>query len=135
MDYPCHALPREKWCDRDGPGGFMGHTCVPRSVREADELQAHLLEHLNWGPLNGAEKVRFMVLALCGEAGELANLIKKDWRGDSGDRRGEIRAELADVGNYIFMIAAALNIDLPVVMLEKLKEVEQRPSWKAQVRR
>lgn len=26
---PCHSLPREQWCDRDGPGGFMGHTCGP----------------------------------------------------------------------------------------------------------
>ena len=25
--YPCHRLAREQWCDRDGPGGFMGHTC------------------------------------------------------------------------------------------------------------
>lgn len=24
---PCHAKPKEKWCDRNGPGGFMGHTC------------------------------------------------------------------------------------------------------------
>jgi hypothetical protein len=27
---PCHQLTRELWCDRDGPGGFMGHTCQPR---------------------------------------------------------------------------------------------------------
>ena len=26
---PCHAKPREQWCDRDGPGEFMGHTCYP----------------------------------------------------------------------------------------------------------
>lgn len=25
----CHSLPREQWCDRDGAGGFMGHTCKP----------------------------------------------------------------------------------------------------------
>ena len=27
---PCHALPREQWCDRLGPGGFMGHACGTR---------------------------------------------------------------------------------------------------------
>lgn len=27
MDYPCHKLPQSKWCDSQGPGGFMGHTC------------------------------------------------------------------------------------------------------------
>lgn len=25
--FPCHELPREKWCDHSGGGGFMGHTC------------------------------------------------------------------------------------------------------------
>jgi hypothetical protein len=29
---PCRRLPREKWCDRNGPGGFMGHTCCPSAV-------------------------------------------------------------------------------------------------------
>lgn len=24
---PCHALPMSQWCDAEGPGGFMGHTC------------------------------------------------------------------------------------------------------------
>lgn len=28
MDYPCHKLPKDKWCDKDGLGGFMGHTCL-----------------------------------------------------------------------------------------------------------
>lgn len=27
-DYPCHSRPQREWCDHDGPGGFMGHTCV-----------------------------------------------------------------------------------------------------------
>jgi hypothetical protein len=26
---PCHALDKDKWCDRNGPGDFMGHTCWP----------------------------------------------------------------------------------------------------------
>lgn len=25
----CHALPQSEWCDKDGPGGFMGHMCSP----------------------------------------------------------------------------------------------------------
>jgi len=24
---PCHGRPKTEWCDKDGPGGFMGHTC------------------------------------------------------------------------------------------------------------
>jgi hypothetical protein len=26
---PCRYLDRSKWCDRNGPGDFMGHTCWP----------------------------------------------------------------------------------------------------------
>lgn len=29
--WPCHKRPQAEWCDRDGPGGFMGHTCALRS--------------------------------------------------------------------------------------------------------
>lgn len=25
--YPCRLKPRRQWCDWNGPGGFMGHTC------------------------------------------------------------------------------------------------------------
>jgi NTP pyrophosphatase (non-canonical NTP hydrolase) len=95
-----------------------------------DELRAHLKAHLSWGTLEGPDRIRFMSLALCGEAGEIANLIKKDWRGDAGDRRSEIIAELADVGNYVFMLAEALGVDLPAAMLKRLIDVEQRPAWK-----
>lgn len=28
MEYPCHSLPHTEWCDAQGPGGFMGHTCI-----------------------------------------------------------------------------------------------------------
>ena len=29
-DWPCHSHPegKKKWCDHEGGGGFMGHTCV-----------------------------------------------------------------------------------------------------------
>jgi NTP pyrophosphatase (non-canonical NTP hydrolase) len=97
-----------------------------------DILREHIRQHLHWGPLGGADRMRFMTLALCGEAGELANLVKKDWRGDKGipDRRAKMIEELADVGNYAFMIAEILGIDLQKEMLAKLLAVEQRPEWK-----
>lgn len=25
--WPCHSKPKAEWCDRHGPGDFMGHTC------------------------------------------------------------------------------------------------------------
>lgn len=38
MDWPCHSKPKSEWCDRHGPGGFMGHTCknVARVVANAN---------------------------------------------------------------------------------------------------
>lgn len=98
--------------------------------QDIKHLQEHLKLHTNWGSLRGTERVRFMVLALCGEVGELANLIKKDWRGDPGDRCAEIIRELADIGNYAFMTAEALGIDLPAEMLAKLIEVESRSAFR-----
>jgi NTP pyrophosphatase (non-canonical NTP hydrolase) len=98
------------------------------------ELQDHLRRHLGWGPLAGDDKLRFMTLALCGEAGELANLVKKDWRGDAGsnERRVKMIEELADIGNYAYMIAEIFGIDLQTEMLAKLVKVEARPEWTAQ---
>ena len=97
---------------------------------DIDVLMEHLRTHLNWGDLHEEDRIRFLALALCGETGELANLIKKDWRGDDGDRSEKIRSELADIGNYVFMLAVALGIDLHAEMYKKLIEVEQRPAWK-----
>jgi NTP pyrophosphatase (non-canonical NTP hydrolase) len=74
--------------------------------------------------------VRFLCLALCGECGELANEAKKQWR-DGSDRRALMVAELADIGNYAFMLAEALGINLEKEMLAKLIEVERRPEWRA----
>lgn len=34
MRYPCHKLPKKQWCDHDGPGGFMGHTCTKQNLTE-----------------------------------------------------------------------------------------------------
>lgn len=85
--------------------------------------------HLVHTRLEDVDRFRFLVLALCGEAGELANLVKKDWRGDDGDRTAAIIEELADIGNYAFMIARHLGVDLETEMVKKLEEVERRPTW------
>lgn len=101
------------------------------------ELKDRLKKHLQWGPIQPDERLRFMALALCGEAGELANLIKKDWRGDGGQlgvdsRRPKVIEELADVANYAFLLAEHLGIDLEAEMIKKAKEVEKRPMYAGQ---
>lgn len=53
---------------------------------------------------------RFLALALCGEAGELANMIKKRWR-DGVDLSAEIREELADIRVYLELLAKCFGIE------------------------
>ncbi len=71
------------------------------------------------------EVVRFLALAICGEAGELANLIKKMWRGD-GIKAGEIRDEIADIQIYLRHLATHLGIDIDAACHSKLLVVEKR---------
>jgi NTP pyrophosphatase (non-canonical NTP hydrolase) len=53
---------------------------------------------------------RFLALALCGEAGELANMIKKRWR-DGADLTAEIRDEIADIRVYLELMAKCFGIE------------------------
>ena len=53
---------------------------------------------------------RFLALALCGEAGELANFIKKRWR-DGADLTDEIRDEIADIRVYLELLAKCFGIE------------------------
>jgi NTP pyrophosphatase (non-canonical NTP hydrolase) len=97
------------------------------------ELKKHLQLHTNWPSLPHDEKVRFLTLGLCGEVGELANLIKKDWRGDAPDNLWEKMVdEMADIGNYLYMLftIVAPGTDIRDKMLDKLILVEQRPTYK-----
>jgi NTP pyrophosphatase (non-canonical NTP hydrolase) len=72
-----------------------------------------------------SEVLCFLALAISGEAGELANLIKKTWRGDKveGD---QIRDEIADIRIYLEHISRHLNIDLDQACDRKLDEVADR---------
>lgn len=53
--------------------------------------------------------IRFLTLGLTGEAGEVANFVKKRWRdGDGHDE--DIRKEIADVCAYAFMLANTMGM-------------------------
>lgn len=95
------------------------------------KLRDYITSHAKWSPgkYGSNTRLRFLSLALCGEAGELAGWIKKQWRGDKGIKREDIIKELADVGNYVFMIAEELGVDLLDEMERKFAEVEERPVW------
>jgi NTP pyrophosphatase (non-canonical NTP hydrolase) len=57
---------------------------------------------------------RFLALALAGEAGELANMIKKRWR-DDATLTSEVQDEIADIRVYLMLIAKCFSLDDDVV--------------------
>lgn len=69
-----------------------------------EKMTAHLF------PAYSNTDERFLTLALCGEAGELANLIKKRWR-DDVNLVEEIRDEIADCRVYLELLAKCFNIE------------------------
>lgn len=78
------------------------------------------------GNLNSdTEVLNFLALAICGEAGELANLVKKAWRGDEVNPNA-IRDEIADIRIYLEHLTRLLDIDLDKACDNKLDEVAER---------
>jgi NTP pyrophosphatase (non-canonical NTP hydrolase) len=85
-------------------------------------------------PAYSSTDERFLALALCGEAGELANMIKKRWR-DGVDLTPEIRDELADIRVYLELLAKCFDIEgkkLDRQVEAKLKKVVEKFSARLQ---
>ena len=70
----------------------------------------------------------FFALGLSGEAGELANLFKKLWRGDFtlAQVKGSVAEEMADVAIYLVLLAHVCGVDLDAACAAKQAEVERR---------
>lgn len=79
-----------------------------------------------WKPYS-QEDTRFLALALCGEVGELANIIKKHWRGDYPvEPLVLIEPELADIRIYLELLAKAFSVNLDEACEKKLPELYKR---------
>ncbi|MDQ3607637.1 MAG: nucleoside triphosphate pyrophosphohydrolase family protein [Actinomycetota bacterium] len=75
----------------------------------------------------------YPTLGLCGEAGEVAEKVKKMIRDDGGvlsdARRGALAAELGDVLWYVAQLATEAGLDLDSIAwgnLDKLRSREER---------
>lgn len=87
------------------------------------ELHQKMTGHLFPAYSNTDE--RFLALALCGEAGELANIIKKRWR-DGVDLHEEACDEIADIRVYLELLAKCFDIEgakLDARVEQKLQKV------------
>lgn len=98
--------------------------------RWANESWGNHQEYIRRAQLKGKLKdeeeiVNFLTLAMCGEAGEFANLIKKGWRGDEVDRQ-KLSEELADVRIYMEHLATHLLIHLDAACDAKVLKVTER---------
>ena len=95
------------------------------------DLHVQMTRHLF--PPFSSEDERFLALALCGEAGELANMIKKRWR-DGADLSDEIREEIADIRVYLELLAKRFGIEgwkLDEAVKHKLEKVVIKHSLKS----
>lgn len=77
------------------------------------------------------EIIHFLSLAIAGEAGELANLMKKKWQGDAVDH-DSLREEIADIRIYLEHLARHLHIDIDAACEEKLNVVADRLAQREQ---
>jgi NTP pyrophosphatase (non-canonical NTP hydrolase) len=72
----------------------------------------------------------YPTLGLCGEAGEVAEKVKKIIRDDNGvvsyDKRLEIKKELGDVLWYVANIASELNLSLTEVAELNIQKLHDR---------
>lgn len=90
-------------------------------------------------PKIGVKGLMYPVLGLCGEAGEVAEKVKKLQRDKNGkmslEDRQEIKKELGDVLWYVAAIANQLNLSLSKTAeanLEKLHSRQERDKLKGE---
>ena len=74
-----------------------------------------------------ARTPEFFCLELCGEAGELANLEKKLWKGKDIDLEA-VESEVADVFIALHNYANARGISIAQVVAQKLVKIEEKRS-------
>lgn len=73
------------------------------------------------------EELMYLALGLTGEAGEVANKVKKLFRdGESQELRTELAKELGDVMWYMARLSSVLKVDLTETLAKNVAKLESR---------
>jgi NTP pyrophosphatase (non-canonical NTP hydrolase) len=76
------------------------------------------------------EDLTYPALGLCGEAGEVAEKVKKTLRDDGGvlseERRAALSRELGDVLWYLSQLATEADLDLDEIAADNLEKLLSR---------
>jgi NTP pyrophosphatase (non-canonical NTP hydrolase) len=76
---------------------------------------------------SSSEDIRFLAMGLAGEVGEVLNVLKKHWRGDSKDIRSpELIIEIGDAQAYLAMLLHAIGMDSNALMWDIVRKVERK---------
>jgi NTP pyrophosphatase (non-canonical NTP hydrolase) len=106
---------------------------------QLDEYQRDAGHVSTWAP-GGSKPLAYYALKLNGEAGEVAELVGKVWRGDFGpfehdpaegfrqnpELKAKLVKELGDVLWYVQHIAARLDVPLSEVALANITKLQAR---------
>lgn len=102
------------------PDLIDGQTTIEMLLRILAK-DSHTASH-KWFP-STADRLDHHALALCGEAGEVANIVKKIQRGSLDENDPEVRRmledEVADVFIYLLNVVAILKMNLGKRYVEK----------------
>jgi NTP pyrophosphatase (non-canonical NTP hydrolase) len=80
----------------------------------------------NVGAAGTDNDIRFLALAMAGEAGEAANVVKKSWRDGKPVDRAKLAEEIAGTACYLIGLAAAIKLNLDGEMREQMAAFEAR---------
>lgn len=90
-----------------------------------DELKNRLLKFAQERDWEQFQSPKNLVMALCGEMGELAEcfqwLSEAQSRDLSADQRGRVADEIADMQLYLILLAARLDMDIAEECRRKLE--------------
>jgi NTP pyrophosphatase (non-canonical NTP hydrolase) len=70
--------------------------------------------------------IRFLALAMAGEAGEAANVVKKAWRDGYPVDQAKLAEEIAGTACYLVGLASAIGLDLDAEMRKQMIAFEAR---------